>query len=71
MTPMPGTRIEARNAYGDVVSMVALTAPKAGLDFTVVWVCTEKEYDRAQAANEEPAGVPWPLDAIVETATAQ
>lgn len=64
MSPKPGTRVQVRNAFDDLVSMVAVTGPKAGLDFTVVWVCPPEEYARAQAAGEEPAAIPWPLSAV-------
>jgi hypothetical protein len=62
-----GTRLEATTASGDVVVVRALDRPTRGRDFPVVWVCTEEEYERAERADEEPDGLPWPLDAVVTT----
>lgn len=64
MTPQPGTRVRVRNAYGEMVTMVALTTTQAGQDFPVVWVCLVAEFERAAAAGEEPEGIAWPLDAV-------
>ena len=44
--------------------MRALGPPEQGYDFLVVWVCTPEEYDRAQAAGEEPRSIPWPYSAL-------
>lgn len=60
----PGTTVEARNAFGDVIPMVAVSAPQAGRDFPIVWVCSSEEYGRALAAGEEPEVIPWPLAAV-------
>ncbi|HEV2071513.1 MAG TPA: hypothetical protein VGR26_17125 [Acidimicrobiales bacterium] len=70
MSPKPGTTVEARNAFGEAVAMVAVTAPQAGLDFPIVWVCSPEEYERAQAAGEEPEAIAWPLDALEFPASA-
>jgi hypothetical protein len=64
MSPKPGTQVQVRNAFDEEVSMVAVTAPQAGVDFPVVWVCTREEYDRARSAGEEPDAIPWPLSAV-------
>lgn len=64
MSPTPGARVQARNAFGDLILMVAVTGPEAGLDFPVVWLCSPEEYDRATAAGDEPAAIAWPLDAV-------
>lgn len=64
MSPKPGTPVQVRNAFGDVLPMVAVTAPQAGLDFPIVWVCSQEEYDRSQAVGEEPDAIPWPLSAV-------
>jgi hypothetical protein len=44
--------------------MRAIGPPQAGKDFPVVWLCTERDFRRAQDGGEEPEGVPWPLDAV-------
>jgi hypothetical protein len=60
-----GTRLEATTASGEVVVVRALDRPTRGRDFPVVWVSTEEEYERAEQADDEPDGLPWPLDALV------
>ena len=67
MGPMaiePGTLLEATTATGDTVLLRAIHRPEKGRDFPVVWVCTQEEYERAQASGDEPDGIPWPLDAV-------
>jgi hypothetical protein len=61
-----GDVVQAKTAGGDVIRMRALGAPQQGHDFPVVWVCTEGEWNRADAAGDEPDGLPWPLTAIAE-----
>lgn len=59
-----GTLLEVVTASGERAHMRALGAPVRGRDFPVVWVCTEEEYEAAQAHGERSAGIPWPLDAV-------
>lgn len=59
-----GTLLEARTASGATVRLRAIGPPQRGRDFPVVWVCTEEEYERSQAASDEPDALPWPLDAV-------
>jgi hypothetical protein len=66
MTIERGTIVEATTARGNVVQLRALGGPVRGFDFPVVWVCTEEEYRRSTEANDEPDGLPWPLDALGE-----
>ena len=54
-----GSPLEAVTASGELVQMRATGAPVRGHDFPVVWVCTEREYNRGGAE-----GIPWPLDAV-------
>ena len=61
-----GSRLEAVTASGELVQMRAIGAPVRGRDFPVVWVCTEQEYNRAQANGGHPKAIPWPLDAVRE-----
>jgi hypothetical protein len=67
MTPQPGTRVQVRNAYDETLVMVAVSAPQAGDDFPVVWVCSEEEFERASAAGDAPSAIAWPLDAVGPT----
>lgn len=61
-----GTLLDAVTASGAHVRMRAIGAPTDGFDFPVVWVCTEREYERARGAGEDPHGLPWPLNAVAE-----
>lgn len=65
-----GDVVEAMTAGGEQVSMRALGAPMQGYDFPVLWVCTEEEWQRAEAEGGEPDGLPWPVTAITELVTA-
>ena len=60
----PGMILEVRTATDETVAMRALRKPEQGRDFPVVWVCTEREYVRAEQAGDDPHGIPWPLDAV-------
>lgn len=68
MSIQRGDLVDATTARGVTVQMRALGKPVRGRDFPVVWLCTEEQWARAKAANEEVAGVPWPLDAVHEMA---
>jgi hypothetical protein len=63
-----GDTVDATTAKGTTVRMRALGKPVRGRDFPVVWLCTEGEWDRANAAGDTPDGIPWPLDAVHELA---
>jgi hypothetical protein len=66
MTPniAPGTRVVVRTADGERVETRAITSVIDGLDFPVVWVCAEAEWDAAEAEEREPQGVPWPAEDV-------
>lgn len=66
MTIQRGTILEATTASGSTVLVRALDKPIRGRDFPVVWVCTPEEWDRAVLTAEEPDGLPWPLNAVME-----
>ena len=59
-----GDIVDATTAGGRRVAMRALTGPQRGHDFTVVWVCTEDEWLRAQEAQDDADGIPWPVEAV-------
>ena len=59
-----GTLLECETAGGGHVTMRALGGVVQGYDFPVVWVCTQEEYARAEAAGAEPDGIPWPASAV-------
>ena len=61
-----GDRVEVTTADGERIVMRAIRGPEQGRDFPVLWVCTEREYDRAERAGDEPDGLPWPLNALRE-----
>jgi hypothetical protein len=59
-----GTLLDCETARGGHVNMRALGGVIQGYDFPVVWVCTEKEYARAQETDSKPDGIPWPYSAL-------
>jgi len=61
-----GDPVEVTTAYDERLVMRALTGPQPGVDFPVVWVCTEEEYARATSVGDEPDSLPWPLSALRE-----
>jgi hypothetical protein len=61
---LPGSKVLARSAYGDLLPRRALTGVVMGRDFQVVLVCSEEEWDAAQAEGREPEGIPWPAEDV-------
>jgi hypothetical protein len=59
-----GDLLKCETAGGGHVTMRALGTVEQGYDFPVVWVCTPEEYDRAQEAEDEADGLPWPYSAV-------
>lgn len=59
-----GAVLEATTSSGTIVRLRAISKPMKGLNFPVVWVCTEEEFERSRAARDEADGLPWPLDAV-------
>jgi len=61
-------------SYGDLVIAVdaegvrllkrALGGVIQGVDFPVVWVCREEEWEAAQREGRQPEGVPWPAEDV-------
>lgn len=66
MAITPAAVVEVTTATDDVLLMRALSGPVQGRDFPIVWVCTEDEFARAQAAHEDPHRIPWPVNAVKE-----
>ncbi len=62
--------VEVTTASRGTARMRALSATTMGMDFLVVWVCTDAEYERARQAGEEPKGIPWPANAVRALETA-
>lgn len=56
-----GTLLVVTTASGEEVPMRATGHPVRGRDFPVVWVCTEDEFQMAEASGKSMEGVPWPL----------
>lgn len=68
MKIQPGDLVDATTASGTIIRMRAIGKPMQGHDFPIVWLCTEAEWNRAVSANDDPDGIPWPLDAVRELA---
>jgi hypothetical protein len=60
----PGSRVLARSAFDELLERRALTGVQPGHDFPVVWVCSEEEWQDAQAEGREPEGLPWPAEDV-------
>jgi hypothetical protein len=67
-----GSRVVVRTAFDTRVERRALSGVEPGVDFPVVWVCTEEEWAAANQGDSPPEGDPWPAEdvALVEEAAA-
>jgi len=63
-TIRPGNRVLARSAFDELLPRRAVTGPVRGIDFQVVWVCSEDEWEAAQEEGREPRAVPWPVEDV-------
>ena len=59
-----GTRVLVRTAFDDLIEWRALSGIEPGIDFPVVWVCTEEEWAEAQQAGAQVEGDPWPAEDV-------
>ena len=67
----PGTIVLIRTADDKQLQRRATSGVEDGLDFPVVWVCTEDEW--AARNGSTPQGLPWPaedVEAVEEAAVA-
>jgi hypothetical protein len=65
-----GSIVRVTTASGREIEMRAMGEPMRGRDFPVLWVCTEAEWSRATADDDEPNGTPWPVEDVKELAPA-
>jgi hypothetical protein len=59
-----GVPVSVIDATGAQLQRIALSGPKRGEDFPVVWVCREEEWEAARLEGREPDGVPWPREDV-------
>lgn len=64
MSIEPGMKVNVRTAFDDVVPRRAVTGLVRGMDFPVVFVCTEEEWAASVAEGRDPEGVPWPVEDV-------
>lgn len=64
MKIQPGSRVLVRTAFDDKVERRAVTGVEPGIDFPVVWVCTEEEWKAAQLSGSPAEGDPWPAEDV-------
>ena len=64
MDIQPGSRVLVRTAFDQLVERRAMTGVEAGIDFPVVWVCTEEEWAAAQNGDSSVEGDPWPAEDV-------
>lgn len=67
-----GSRVLVRTAFDTMVERRALSGVELGVDFPVVWVCTEEEWTAATQGDSPAEGDPWPAEdvALAEEAAA-
>lgn len=63
-TIAPGAMVSALDAFGNRNRRRAITGVVDGMDFPVVWVCRDEEWERAHEAGRDPEGVPWPAEDV-------
>lgn len=63
-TIVPGQRVSVKDYRGQTHVKRAVTAPVAGYDFEVVWVCREDEWFQSQAQIRTPEAIPWPVEDV-------
>lgn len=59
-----GARVVAVAADGTMRELHALGGVIAGGDFAVVWACSEREWQTAEAEARDPVGIPWPAEDV-------
>lgn len=61
-----GDVVLARTALDTWVRRRALSGTVKGMDFPVVWVCREEDWERASAESNNPdaGAVPWPAEEV-------
>lgn len=65
-----GALVTIRTADGRELRRRAVTGVIDGLDFPVVWVTTEEEWDEAQGNGHRPEARPWPAEDVAEAVPA-
>lgn len=59
-----GAKVQVRTAFDEMVKRRAASGVVRGIDFPVVLVCTEAEWEAAQAEGREPVTTPWPAEDV-------
>ena len=59
-----GDQVVVASADGVERQLRALGGVVAGGDFAVVWVCSEREWNEAEAEGREAQGIPWPAEDV-------
>lgn len=59
-----GDLVTATDAKGVGLPKRALGKIVQGVDFPVIWVCREEEWQAAQLEGRDPEGVPWPAEDV-------
>lgn len=54
----------ARTATDEWVTFRAVTGIERGVDFQVVWVCSDEDWEEARKGNNR-VRIPWPADEVV------
>jgi hypothetical protein len=59
-----GDQVTATDAAGAGLPKRALGTIVQGVDFPVIWVCREEEWEAARQEGRDPEGVPWPAEDV-------
>jgi len=58
-----GDHVIAETATHEWVALRATSGVQDGLDFQVVWVCDDSDWERA-LVGKEPRAIPWPAESV-------
>lgn len=59
-----GDPVVVETAFGAKEERIAVTGPTMGVDFRVIYVTPQEEWDSALRENRDPHGTPWPVEYV-------
>lgn len=62
----PGDRVRAFTAAQQWIPLRAVTTVERGLDFPVVWVCDDEDWQSVNDGSRPEGAIPWPAESIEE-----
>lgn len=58
----PGDEVRALTATQQWIPLRATSAVTQGVDFPVVWLCSDEDWENVQEGDR--AAIPWPAEAV-------